>query len=67
MEHQQCKAEEGEGRDILYCIGAPYAMVGASQRMRDQLSEIIRTTDEKIRKLIREEQERRVMDSTHLG
>ena len=42
-------------------------MVGASQRMRDQLSEIIRTTDEKIRKLIREEQERRVMDSTHLG
>jgi hypothetical protein len=51
----------------FYCIGAPYAMVGASQRMRDQLSEIIRATDEKIRRLIREEQERRVMDSTHLG
>ena len=55
------------GNTAFYCIGAPYAMVGASQRMRDQLSEIIRTTDEKIRKLIREEQERRVMDSTHLG
>jgi hypothetical protein len=31
------------------------------------LSEIIRATDEKIRNLIREEQERRAMDSTHLG
>jgi hypothetical protein len=55
------------GNTAFYCIGAPYAMVGASQRMKDQLSEIIRNTDEQIRRLIREDQERRVTDSTHLG
>ena len=51
----------------FYCIGAPYAMVGAEPRMRDQLTEIIRPADEKIRKLIREDQDRRVKDSAHLG
>jgi len=51
----------------FYCIGAPYAMVGASQQMRDQLAAIINKSDAKIRKLIDDEQARRARDGEHLG